>query len=124
MECMRQYIWDYLHIMEVKLMNSGDIKILSVSGRVDANTSQELQDIVLDTAHDSQKLLLDLSKVNYMSSAGLRVMLLLHREIHANDGHVVLVGLQGRIRDAMEMTGFLKHFAVVDDVQSGIEMMS
>ena len=120
---MMEYIWDYLHIMEVKFMNSGDVKILSVSGRVDANTSQELQDIVLDTAHHSQKLLLDLSDVDYMSSAGLRVMLLLHREIHENDGRVALVGLQDRISDAMEMTGFLKHFAVVPDIQTGIEMM-
>lgn len=115
--------WDYLLIMEVEVMNSGDVKILSVSGRVDANTSQALQDIVLDSAHHNPKLLLDLSQVDYMSSAGLRVMLLLHREIHENNGRVMLVGLQDRIRDAMEMTGFLKHFAVVPDVQTGIEMM-
>ena len=105
-------------------MNVGDVKILSVSGRVDANTSQELQDVVLDTAHQNRKLLLDLSQVNYMSSAGLRVMLLLHREIQEQDGRVILVGLQERIRDAMEMTGFLKHFAVVPDIQTGIEMIS
>ena len=104
-------------------MNAGDVKILSVRGRVDANSSQELQDLVLSTAHQTQKLLLDLSQVDYMSSAGLRVMLLLHREIHENHGRVMLVGLQDRIRDAMEMTGFLKHFAVVPDVQTGIEMM-
>lgn len=50
-------------------------------------------------------------------------MLLLHREIHENEGRVILVGLQDRIRDAMEMTGFLKHFAVVPDVQTGLEMI-
>ena len=93
-------------------MNAGDVKILSVRGRVDANTSEALQDVVLETAHQNQKLLLDLSQVDYMSSAGLRVMLLLHREIHDNEGRVILVGLQERIRDAMQMTGFLKHFAV------------
>jgi anti-sigma B factor antagonist len=124
LKCTTIVIWDYLHIMEVEFMNAGDVKILSVSGRIDANTSQELQDVVLDTAHKSHKLLLDLSKVDYMSSAGLRVMLLLHREIQDNDGRVILVGLQDRIRDAMEMTGFLKHFAVVPDVQTGIEMIS
>jgi len=104
-------------------MNVGDVKILSVKGRVDANTSHALQDVVLGSAHQTPKLLLDLSQVDYMSSAGLRVMLLLHREINENKGRVMLVGLQDRIRDAMEMTGFLKHFAVVPDVQTGIEMM-
>jgi len=109
--------------MKVEIMNIGDIKVLSVDGRIDANTAQDLQDAVLDTAQGSPKLLLDLSKVDYMSSAGLRVMLLLHREIQDNNGRVVLVGLQDRIRDAMEMTGFLKHFAVVPDVQTGVEMI-
>ena len=105
-------------------MNVEDVKVLTVSGRIDANTSQKLQHTVLDTARHSHKLLLDLSNVDYMSSAGLRVMLLLHREIHNNDGRVILVGLQERIKDAMEMTGFLKHFAVVPDMQTGLEMMS
>lgn len=109
--------------MKVTIMNAGDIKVLSVDGRIDANTANELQDAVLDIAHTNPNLLLDLSKVNYMSSAGLRVMLLLHREIHNNEGRVILVGLQDRIRDAMEMTGFLKHFAVVPDVETGLEMI-
>ncbi len=109
--------------MKVTIMNVGDIKILSVDGRIDANTANELQDAVLDIAHMNPNLLLDLSNVNYMSSAGLRVMLLLHREIHNNEGRVILVGLQDRIRDAMEMTGFLKHFAVVPDVETGLEMI-
>lgn len=104
-------------------MNIGDVKVLSVDGRVDATTAQQLQGTVLDSAHNSPKLLIDLSKVDYMSSAGLRVMLLLHREIQENNGRVVLVGIQERIRDAMEITGFLKHFAVVPDVQAGIEMI-
>jgi len=110
--------------MEVDIMNAGDVKILSVRGRVDANTSEALQEVVLETAHQNQKLLLDLSQVDYMSSAGLRVMLLLHREIHDNEGRVILVGLQDRIRDAMQITGFLKHFAVVSDVKTGLEMMA
>lgn len=109
--------------MKVEIMNIGDVKVLSVDGRIDANTAQDLQGAVLDTAQGSPKLLLDLSKVDYMSSAGLRVMLLLHREIQSNDGRVILVGLQDRIRDAMEITGFLKHFAVVPDVQTGVEMI-
>lgn len=104
-------------------MNVGDIKVLAVDGRIDASTANQLQDVVMDSAQTSPKLLLDLSKVNYMSSAGLRVMLLLHREIDKNEGRVVLVGLQDRIRDAMEMTGFLKHFATVPDVETGLEMI-
>lgn len=64
------FYWDHLIIMEVELMNVGDVKVLSVNGRIDATTSQQLQDIVLNTAHHTQKFLLDLSNVNYMSSSG------------------------------------------------------
>jgi len=116
--------WDYLIVMKVEIMNVGDVKVLSVDGRIDATTAEELQGTVLETAHNSPKLLIDLSKVDYMSSAGLRVMLLLHREIQENQGRVILVGLQERIKDAMEITGFLKHFATVPDVQTGLEMMN
>lgn len=104
-------------------MNAGDVKILSVSGKIEASTAPQLQDIVLDTAHTNQKLLLDLSDVDYMSSAGLRVMLLLHREIQQNEGRVILVGMQDRIRDAMAMTGFLKHFAIAPDISTGLDLM-
>ncbi len=109
--------------MKVDIMNVGDVNVLSVDGRVDATTALQLQEAVMETTRNNPKLLLDLSKVDYMSSAGLRVILLLHREIQQNDGRVILVGLQERIRDAMEITGFLKHFAVVPDVQTGIEMI-
>ena len=104
-------------------MNAGDVKILSVSGKIEASTAPELQDIVLETAHTNQKLLLDLSKVDYMSSAGLRMMLLLHREIQQNEGHVILVGMQDRIRDAMAMTGFLKYFAIAPDITTGLDLI-
>jgi len=110
--------------MEVKIMNIGDVKILSVRGKIEASTAPELQDIVLSNAQNTNKLLLDLSEVEYMSSAGLRVMLLLHRQIQESEGRVILVGLQDRIRDAMQMTGFLKHFAVAPDVKAGLELMS
>jgi anti-sigma B factor antagonist len=109
--------------MKVQIMNIGDVKVLSIHGRVDAVTAQQLQDKALETAHHSPKLLIDLSSVSYMSSAGLRVILLLHREMREHNGRVVLVGLQDRIRDAMEITGFLKHFSVVTDIQAGIEMI-
>ncbi len=62
-------------------------------GDIDGSTAPVLQDQILAVAQPGCRLLLDMTQVSYMSSAGLRVMLLLHRQISGGKGKVVLVGL-------------------------------
>jgi anti-sigma B factor antagonist len=58
-----------------------------------------------------------------MSSAGLRVMLVLYRTISGNNGKVILSGLNESIQDAMSATGFLKFFTTVDSRDAALEML-
>jgi anti-sigma B factor antagonist len=55
--------------------------------------------------------------VDYMSSAGLRLLLLVYREFAAKKGKLVLVGLSPDIRAVMSHTGFLSFFKVAEDEQ-------
>jgi anti-sigma B factor antagonist len=57
-------------------------------------------------------MILDLSKVDYLSSAGLRLLLLLYREFAAKKGKVVLLGVSEEIRTVMSHTGFLNFFTL------------
>src|ERR1051326_4257105 len=61
-------------------------------------------------AHD--KMILDLTKVDYLSSAGLRLLLLLYRELTARKGKLVLLGVSDDIRTVMSHTGFLNFFTL------------
>ena len=99
------------------------INVLEVAGAIDGSSAPELRDAIMNATQNEKRLLLDLHGVHFMSSAGLRVMLLLHRQLQQNDGHVVLVGLLDPIHDAMDATGFLKYFETAPDIESGADLL-
>ena len=99
------------------------VVVMSVSGAIDGSTAPDLRKAIVETATPGCQLLLDMQGIKFMSSAGLRVMLLLHRQLQQGDSRVVLVGMQEPIYDAMEATGFLKYFQTAVDVASGVELL-
>ena len=79
---------------------------------------------VLPLAQPESKILLDMSQVSYTSSAGLRVLLSLFKEVKKNDGKLVLVGVSEEIQDTMSVTGFADFFVFCDRVDNGIKALS
>jgi anti-sigma B factor antagonist len=106
--------------MEVSLKKSGDITIVEISGSIDSKTAPDLQQSILDIVPDTNKIILDLTKVSFVSSAGLRVLLMVYRQLKAKDGKVVLVGVSDEIKDVMFMTGFITFFAIEETVDEAI----
>lgn len=109
--------------MEVQTRNSDNITILEVSGDIDGSTAPALQEKVLEALQPGGKLLLDMSRVDFMSSAGLRVMLVIYRQISSNNGQCLLYGLSESLQDTMAATGFLKFFTLTDDLNAGLETL-
>jgi anti-sigma B factor antagonist len=110
--------------MDVQIKNIGEITVVAISGELDGKTAPVAQEKVLPLVEPGCKLLLDMSEVPYMSSAGLRMMLLIYRQVTANDGQSVLVGLSEEIQDTMEVTGFLNYFEVRDSYDAGLEALA
>jgi anti-sigma B factor antagonist len=104
--------------MKINTQTSEQITIMQVTGAIDGSTSPQLREAIVDTVQPGRQILLDLHGVHFMSSAGLRVMLLLHRQLNQVDSRVVLVGLLDPIHDAMEATGFLKYFETAPNIES------
>ena len=100
-----------------------EVTVVALDGDVDGKTAPEVQAQVLPLVQPKSKLLLDLTKVPYMSSAGLRTLLTLHRQFAAQDGHLVLVGVAPEIQDTMSITGFLNFFSISDTIESGLESL-
>ena len=96
--------------MDIQLRTAGEVKILELRGELDTNTSREVQIQILSVVESRGRVILDLSGVSYMSSAGLRVLLSLYRHTSNQDGVLVLVGVAEEIRDTMEITGFWEFF--------------
>lgn len=106
--------------MEIELRTLDDILAATVTGVIDGRTSPLLEERLVPEIRPNAKILLDMSGVTYMSSAGLRVLLLLYRQVDARGGRVVLTGLSDMLHDTMAITGFLDFFVALPTVDAGL----
>ncbi|NDJ60516.1 MAG: anti-sigma factor antagonist [Chloroflexi bacterium] len=109
--------------MEVQIRTVDDITVVEPSGEIDSNSAPELQEQMTPLLQPGAKLLMDMSRVEFMSSAGLRIMLLIYRQM-ADTGKIVLVGLTPGIQDSMSATGFLKFFTLADTLDEGVKVLN
>ncbi len=83
---------------------------MQVEGRIDHSTAPAFGSVLLPHVEgcvgDDKKLLVDLSKVNYMSSAGLRVLMIAAKGCRKQEGKVVLAGLQPSVREVFKIGRF------------------
>ena len=63
---------------------------------------------------------MDMTQVQYMSSAGLRMLLSMYRQTQGKEGKLVLVGLSEELQDTMSVTGFLDFFTISETVDAGL----
>jgi len=69
-------------------------------------------------------VILDMSKVDYLSSAGLRLLLLIYREFAAKKGRLVLLGVSEDIQTVMLHTGFLNFFTLAGSRAEALKALS
>ena len=114
--------------INIEIVQSGagttPVNVIGLIGEIDATNAALVQQRVMPLSEPGCKLLLDMSKVSYMSSAGLRMLLSLYRQTAGKQGRIVLVGLSDELKDTMSMTGFLGYFTVQDSLESGIQSVS
>jgi anti-sigma B factor antagonist len=110
--------------MEINVKSIGQVTVVEIAGDIDSNTAPQAQEQVLPLVQPGSKVLLDMSGVEYMSSAGLRMLLSMYRQISRGDGGIVLVGLSEEIKDTMSVTGFLNFFTTRDTVDEGLQALA
>jgi anti-sigma B factor antagonist len=99
------------------------ITILSLKGTLNGATVAGIEDQVLSQIVDGQRVLLDLSGVQYMSSAAIRFLLSLYRAIRERSGAMALSGLSEELADVLSMTGFLDLFRTYKDRSMALALM-
>ncbi len=92
--------------MNVKLINRDTTGELLLIGRLDANTAEKVAEIADNVADRFENVVLNLSELEYTSSAGLRMMLNLHRKMTRKGGSLKLKGVNSMVMEVLEMTGF------------------
>jgi anti-sigma B factor antagonist len=106
--------------MDIEVSQVDGVEVATLFGELDGRTAPEVQEKLLALAQPGARLLLDMQGVNYISSAGLRALLMLYRQIGQEAGRVALAGLIEPIRDTMAVTGFLEFFTAYDSVAEGV----
>jgi anti-anti-sigma factor len=103
--------------MEITTQEFKHCDLLKVKGRVDSATAPEFTKALEKiTANSRFKIALDMTELEYMSSAGFRALLATQRNCKRyNRGEVVLVKVPERIREALELAGFTELFKTFDD---------
>ena len=106
--------------MDISSKKVGDVTVVQFAGELTAQTAGQAQEQVLQLAGPDAKMVLDMSQVTFMSSAGLRMLLVLYRTIGGRGGKIVLVGLSEDLQNTMSLTGFLDLFHHYPTLEAGL----
>jgi len=108
--------------METSTQEFKHCDLIKVTGRVDSSTASAFSK-TLEKANEAGqfKIAIDMSELEYMSSAGFRALLASQRNCKRyNRGELVLVAVPGRIRDALELAGFTELFKTFEDTITAV----
>ncbi|HHP7230835.1 MAG TPA: anti-sigma factor antagonist [Xenococcaceae cyanobacterium] len=110
-------------MIELKIKTVEIVTVVELAGDIDAATTPLIQEQVFPIVKPDSKIILDMRQVSYLSSSGLRMLLLLYRTAIAQKVSIVLVGLTEEIWDTMSVTGFLDFFTTCDTIESGLALL-
>ena len=92
--------------MEIKFNKQDSSLTVTISGNIDTVTAPELDSKLQENISGIKDLVLDFAAVDYISSAGLRVILMTNQLMEDVDGNMTVKNVNEDVRDVFEMTGF------------------
>lgn len=94
-------------MLDIATETDNSVQVLKLIGRLDSNTSPQLEKELLGRVNDGQaKLVVDFTQLDYISSAGLRVLLMAAKKSKQTSGKLALCCLKEHIREVFEISGF------------------
>jgi anti-sigma B factor antagonist len=94
--------------VEVNETKQDGVVVLALKGRLDSNTSGDFEKKLLGIVQQGEnQLVLDFSDLDYISSAGLRVLLKAIKELKRSDGQMCVCAVKDYIREIFSLSGFL-----------------
>ena len=114
--------------MECQTQELANVMLVRIAGRVDHTTAKRLEDQLLpqldSAAGVDGKVVLDLSNLDYMSSAGLRVLTLAAKHCQKQQREIVVAALQPLLQEVFRISRFDTVFKVFKTVQEALETIA
>ena len=114
--------------MEVREASFGNVLVLAAEGRIDHASADPFRDRLMPAVArvkgEELKLVLDLSGVEYMSSVGLRDLMIAAKQAKAQQGTIVVAGLKAVMKEIFEISRFNYVFKAYDDLGAALAAIS
>lgn len=107
--------------MNITVEKIGETNVVKIAGRLDTTNYGELEHHLSSLTEDEEySILLNLEKLEYISSSGLRILLMFLKKIKAAEGRFMLCSLSGEIREIFEISGFINIFDIFADQKTAL----
>jgi anti-sigma B factor antagonist len=108
--------------MEIIELKQGKVSTFKLQGRLDSNTSQSFEKRLLDAISDGFKnVIIDFKDLDYISSAGLRVILKATKTLKREDGKIMLCAMQDYVKEVFEIAGFDSFLPIVPTMDDALK---
>ena len=94
--------------MTINVERDFELVTLEITGRIDTTTAPNLESVINELPEDTKELIFDMSGVEYISSAGIRVLLGAYKKMNTNQGIMRIEKANDMVREVFEMTGLLE----------------
>jgi anti-sigma B factor antagonist len=108
--------------MEIIEENQSGINIFKLNGRLDSNTSQGFEKKIFQAIEDGSKsMIIDFRDLEYISSAGLRVILKATKALKREEGKMMLCDMQDYVKEVFEIAGFDSFLPIVGTMDDALQ---
>lgn len=94
-------------------VTAANILVLAPQGRIDSSNATAAEAEVLDHLNGHSRVVLDCAKLDYISSAGLRLVLIAAKHLKRSGGKLALCAMQPQVREVFDISGFASILTVV-----------
>ena len=94
--------------MTINVERDYELVTLEVTGRLDTTTAPNLEAVINELSEDTKELVFDMAELEYISSAGIRVLLAAYKKMNSNQGMMRIEKANDIVREVFSMTGLLE----------------
>lgn len=110
--------------MEITIRKEKDIPVVAAKGRIDAVTAAEFEKKLAELISSGERaILVNMSELAYISSAGLRSILATAKKLKAEKGEMMFTGLKGPVEEVFKISGFYTIFTIFESEEAALSKL-